>query len=113
MYRRLAEYGGTIDAIFICPCHPNDGCECFKPRPGMLNEIAERLHVSLEGVPFIGDSSRDVEAAVAAGALPVLVRTGEGEATLRSGACPDGIDVYDDLGSAVDALLAARRPIAR
>ena len=54
MYRRLAEYGGTIDAIFICPCHPNDGCECFKPRPGMLNEIAERLHVSLEGVPFIG-----------------------------------------------------------
>ena len=113
MSRRLAEYGGAIDAIFICPCHPNDGCECFKPRPGMLNEISERLRVPLEGVPFIGDSSRDVEAAVAAGARPVLVRTGEGEATLRSGACPDGIDVYDDLASAVDALLAARRPAAR
>ena len=113
MYRRLAEHGGTIDAVFICPCHPNDGCECFKPCPGMLNEIAERLHASLEGVPFIGDSSRDVEAAVAAGALPILVRTGEGEAALRNGAYPDGIDVHDDLGSAVDALLAARRPVAR
>lgn len=110
MYRRLAEHGGTIDAIFICPCHPNDDCECFKPRPGMLYGIAERLHVSLEGVPFIGDSSRDVGAAIAAGARPILVRTGLGEATLSSGACPDGVEVHDDLASAVDALLAGREP---
>ena len=106
MHRRLAEYGGTIDAVFICPCHPNDGCECFKPRPGMLHEIAERLHVTLGGVPFIGDASRDVEAAVAVGARPMLVRTGQGEATLRAGACPEGIEVCDDLASAVDTLLA-------
>ena len=109
MHRRLAEYGGTIDAIFICPCRPNDDCECFKPRPGMLHEIAKRLHVSLEGVPLIGDASRDVEAAIAVGARPILVRTGKGEATLRDGACPDGIEVHDDLASAVDALLAEHR----
>ena len=106
MYRRLAEYGGSIDAIFICPCHPNDGCECFKPRPGMLYEIAERLHVSLDGVPFIGDASRDVEAALATGARPMLVRTGLGEQTLRDGGCPDGVEVHDDLASVVDTLLA-------
>ena len=108
MHRRLAEYGGTIDAIFICPCHPNDDCECFKPRPGMLHEIAGRLHVTLDGVPFIGDASRDVEAAVAVGARPMLVRTGEGEATLHAGACPEGVEVCDDLASAVDTLLAER-----
>ena len=108
MFRRLAEYGGAIDAIFICPCHPNDDCECFKPRPGMLHAIAERLHVSLDGVPFIGDSPRDVEAAMAAGARPILVRTGKGEAALRGGACPDGTEVHDDLASAVDALLAGQ-----
>lgn len=106
MHRRLAEYGGSIDAVFICPCLPGDDCECFKPRPGMLNEIAERLHVSLDGVPFIGDASRDLEAALAVGARPMLVRTGEGEATLRGGACPDGIEIHDDLASAVDTLLA-------
>ena len=109
MHRRLAEYGGAIDAIFVCPCRPNDDCECFKPRPGMLHEIAKRLHVSLEGVPLIGDASRDVEAAIAVGARPILVRTGKGEATLRDGACPDGIEVHDDLASAVDALLAEHR----
>ena len=108
MHRQLAEYGGTIDAIFICPCHPNDGCECFKPRPGMLHEIADRLHVSLDGVPFIGDTSRDIEAALAVGARPMLVRTGEGEKALLGGACPGGIEVHDDLASAVDTLLLER-----
>ena len=107
MHRRLAEYGGTIDAVFICLCLPKHDCECFSPRPSMLHEIAERLHVSLDGVPCIGETPETLQAALAAGARPMLVRTGKGRATARGDICPEGIDVHDDLASAVDTLLAA------
>ena len=107
MHRRLAEYGGTIDAVFICLCLPKHDCECFSPRPSMLHEIAERLHVSLDGVPCIGETPETLQAALAAGARPMLVRTGKGRATARGDICPEGIEVHDDLASAVDTLLAA------
>ena len=107
MHRRLAEYGGTIDAVFICLCLPKHDCECFSPRPSMLHEIAERLHVSLDGVPCIGETPETLQAALAAGARPILVRTGKGRATARGDICPEGIEVHDDLASAVDTLLAA------
>ena len=107
LHHRLAEYGGAIDAIFVCLCLPRHDCECFRPRPSMLHEIAERLHTSLAGVPCIGDTPKVLAAALEAGARPMLVRTGRGEATLRGGACPEGIEVHDDLASAVDVLLAA------
>ena len=107
MLRRLAEYGGTIDAVFICLCLPKHDCECFSPRPSMLHEIAERLHVSLDGVPCIGETPETLQAALAAGARPMLVRTGKGRATARGDICPEGIEVHDDLASAVDTLLAA------
>jgi D-glycero-D-manno-heptose 1,7-bisphosphate phosphatase len=58
-------------------------------------------------VPAIGDSLRDIQAAQASGARPILVRTGKGERTLAEG-IPDGIDVYDDLDAAVTALLEAQ-----
>ena len=107
MHRRLAEYGGTIDAVFICLCLPKHDCECFSPRPSMLHEIAERLHVSLDGVPCIGDTPEALQVALAAGARPMLVRTGKSRAAARGGICLEGIEVHDDLASAVDSLLAA------
>jgi len=106
MHRQLAEVGGRVDAVFICPCLPRDRCPCRKPEPGMLREIAARLHVSLEGVPCIGDEPCDLEAARAAGAAPWLVRTGHGAAAEASGALPGVTRVFDDLAAAADALLA-------
>jgi D-glycero-D-manno-heptose 1,7-bisphosphate phosphatase len=107
MLRQLAEVGGRVDAIFICPCHPRDGCRCRKPAPGLLLAIADRLHLALDGVPYIGDKLIDVEAARAAGASPWLVRTGHGEETLAaSGASLEDVTVVDDLSAAVDRLLA-------
>ncbi len=108
LQRRVAAAGGHLEAIFFCPCLPEEGCACYKPAPGMLREIAARLHVSLETVPFVGDSLRDLEAAAAAGALPVLVRTGNGMRTLQqdASALPAGTRVYDDLAGAADALIA-------
>ena len=101
MYRRLAEYGGTIDAVFICLCLPRHDCECFKPRPSMLHEIAERMHVSLPGVPCVGTSPAFLESALAACARPIRVRTGKGKAAAR-----DDFETHDSLTAAVDALLA-------
>lgn len=109
LHRRLVEHGGHVDAILYCPHAPSDVCACRKPKPGMLRQIAERLHCSLTGVAFIGDSVRDVDAAIAAGAEPFLVLTGEGEEALdaltRRGEPPR--QVHADLNAAVDALLSS------
>ena len=78
LYRLLAAQGGQVEAIFFCPHGPQDNCECRKPKPGLFREIERRLQVSLEGVPAVGDSLRDLQAAQAVGARPLLVRTGKG-----------------------------------
>ncbi|MEW6612181.1 MAG: D-glycero-beta-D-manno-heptose 1,7-bisphosphate 7-phosphatase [Pseudomonadota bacterium] len=102
----LLSMGGHIDAIFYCPHHPEEGCRCRKPAPGLFEEIRERFNTALEGVPAVGDSLRDLEAARAAGAMPILVRTGKGEATLAKGQVPADVPVYENLEAVVKALLA-------
>lgn len=103
--RGLAAVGGHVDAIVFCPHGPDDQCRCRKPLPGMLSEIGERFSVDLKDVPVVGDSKRDLEAAQAVGARPILVRTGKGERTLEKSGELSGIPVYDNLAAAVDALL--------
>ena len=103
MLTELAQHGGHLDGIFICP--DLEG-ECRKPKPGMLVEIEKRAGLSLKKAPFIGDSLRDVQAAITHGALPVLVRTGNGSVTAQSEQLPRNIPIYEDLAEAVDALLA-------
>ncbi len=110
MQNGLSEVGGAIEAIFICACLPSDECECFKPRPGMLLEIAERLRVSLIDVPVIGDAIRDMEVAESVGARPVLVRTGK---LFREGSpeqIPPGVEIHEDLAAVVDVLLGGDPP---
>ena len=65
----------------------------------MLLEIASRFNVSLEDVHMVGDARRDVEAAAAAGARPVLVLTGKGAAAKAEGKLPPGTEIFPDLGS--------------
>ena len=103
--RLLNNLGAGIDMIAFCPHGPDDNCDCRKPKPGMYREIANRFEISLEGVPVIGDSLRDLQAAQEVGAAPILVRTGKGERTLAKGEGLEGIPVYDDLSAAVTALL--------
>lgn len=113
MLDHLAKKGGKIDAIFFCPHEPDDDCECRKPKTGMFKSIANRLKVKLTDVPCIGDSTRDLEAAIGVQASPILVRTGKGEQTESSlkpagGFCRcQGIEVpvYDDLSAAVDDII--------
>ena len=99
MHRAVGQAGGRIDAIFFCPHAADSNCECRKPKPGLLREIASRFGVELEGVPMIGDSLRDVTAAAAAGAQPWLVLTGNGKKTRDAGGLPPGTEIAADLAA--------------
>ncbi|MGH8687553.1 MAG: D-glycero-beta-D-manno-heptose 1,7-bisphosphate 7-phosphatase [Burkholderiales bacterium] len=99
MQRAVQQAGGRIDAIFFCPHAGEAACDCRKPKPGMLLEIGRRLNTPLEGVPMVGDSLRDLEAAAAAGARPVLVLTGKGRRTRDGGGLPPGTEVFPDLAA--------------
>ncbi|MDY6991484.1 MAG: D-glycero-beta-D-manno-heptose 1,7-bisphosphate 7-phosphatase [Pseudomonadota bacterium] len=105
MHKHLAEAGGIIEAITFCPHIPKDNCSCRKPAPGLLNDIAARLGIALKDVPVVGDSLRDLQAAIASGARPILVLTGQGEHTVEELEGFSDVAVYDDLATAVDALL--------
>lgn len=106
----VEEAGGTISGIAFCPHLPDAGCECRKPRVGLLTEIEQVFSVALNGEPFVGDSLRDLEAAIAFGCQPILVRTGKGretEARLISEPALLGevkVPVFDDLASFVATL---------
>jgi D-glycero-D-manno-heptose 1,7-bisphosphate phosphatase len=106
MHKAAGQLGGRIDAVFFCPHAQDADCNCRKPKPGMLLEIAERFNVALADVPVIGDSLRDLQAASEAGARPVLVLTGKGAKTLKAGGLPAGTAVHADLAAAALALAA-------
>ncbi|HTE15437.1 MAG TPA: D-glycero-beta-D-manno-heptose 1,7-bisphosphate 7-phosphatase [Burkholderiales bacterium] len=104
MHKALAQAGARIDAIYFCPHTAEDHCHCRKPKTGMFEDIARRLNTPLAGVPLVGDSIRDLQAAATVGALPMLVLTGNGKKTQRAGALPPGTRVFADLAAAVDAI---------
>lgn len=105
MQRALAAIGGSVDRVFYCPHRPDEDCDCRKPKTGLLEQIAAHYRVDLSGVPLIGDSRKDLDAALAVGARPMLVRTGKGAATEAGLPADSPIPVYNDLAGAVSALL--------
>jgi D-glycero-D-manno-heptose 1,7-bisphosphate phosphatase len=114
MASSIRDKGGRLDSVFFCPHSPAEQCGCRKPKPGMLLEISDRLGIGLSGVPVVGDSLRDLEAAEAAGAIPVLVKTGRGRLTqekLSKGDLSHTLGqtpVYADLAAFTDAVLDGR-----
>jgi D-glycero-D-manno-heptose 1,7-bisphosphate phosphatase len=103
----VAARGGRIDAAYLCPHHPDQGCRCRKPAPGMLFQAAEELDLSLADSYLIGDALSDMQAAQAAGSRGILVLTGRGREQLRllkARGLP-GCTVLADLGAAVDRIL--------
>jgi len=106
MHKALAACGGRVDAIFFCPHTADSNCDCRKPKAGMFDEIARRFGVGLTGVPCVGDGERDLQAAEASQAQPILVLTGKGEKTLREGNFPKNTVIFPDLAFAASALLS-------
>lgn len=104
LQRAAVQAGGRVDAFFFCPHADAAGCECRKPKPGMLLEVARRFNVSLADTYMVGDALKDVQAAVAAGARPVLVLTGKGKKTQTEGNLPAGTKVFADLAAFAEHL---------
>ncbi|WP_448678456.1 D-glycero-beta-D-manno-heptose 1,7-bisphosphate 7-phosphatase [Pseudomonas nicosulfuronedens] len=109
MHQRLRELvaaqGGELGVVVYCPHGPDEGCDCRKPKPGMLLQIAQHYGAELRGTWFVGDSRGDLDAALAVDCQPVLVKTGKGERTLTK-PLPEGTLVFDDLAAVADQLLS-------
>ena len=104
LHAAVAARGGTLDGIAFAPDHPERATDMRKPGAGMLCDLARRLQCDLAGVPFVGDSASDLEAARAVGARPILVRTGKGQRTELEQKAGDAT-VFADLSAVADALL--------
>ena len=76
MHKQMQIQGARIDAVFFCPHTPEEGCDCRKPKPGLMLEIGRRYGVDLSNVPMVADTARDLLAAQAAGCEPHLVLSG-------------------------------------
>jgi D-glycero-D-manno-heptose 1,7-bisphosphate phosphatase len=108
MQRAVADLGGRIDAIEFAPDHPERATDLRKPGPGMLLDLERRLQIDLRTVPAVGDSMDDIEAARAAKAQPVLVRTGRGNETVeKHTARLKDVKIYDDLAAFVTDVLGS------
>ncbi|NJN51054.1 MAG: D-glycero-beta-D-manno-heptose 1,7-bisphosphate 7-phosphatase [Gammaproteobacteria bacterium] len=103
----LGAQGAALDGIYFCPHAPAAGCDCRKPKPGLLKTAMAELGFAPTQTTMVGDSLRDVQAAIAAACMPVLVRTGHG-ARAEGAARGLGVDaIFDDLDAATDALVTA------
>ncbi|OIQ00846.1 MAG: histidinol phosphate phosphatase [Zetaproteobacteria bacterium CG2_30_46_52] len=100
--------GGSFDVISYCPHNPEAGCDCRKPKAGLLLQVLRELGVNPDEAVMVGDSLRDVQAAIAAGVSAVLVSSGYGDAQSiwqKAQALQPGIKMYDNLASYVETLL--------
>lgn len=100
---RVRAAGGRIDAIYICPHRPDEGCACRKPKPGLLLDAAADLHLDLRQCVFIGDSIADLNAARAAGCQPIMVCTGrQAQAIMQLAEAEHSLVLVADLLAAVE-----------
>jgi len=116
----LGRSGGFLDAIYVCPHHPENGfvgevielkipCDCRKPKAGLLLKAKADLSIDLTRSWMVGDSAADIGAARAAGVRSILVRTGGAVSTMLDEE-PDY--ELDDLSSAADFIVSGHAALA-
>jgi len=104
----IEEAGGAIAHVAYCPHAPDEGCACRKPLPRLVHESLEALQMQAEQARMIGDSLRDVQAALSAGVMPILVQSGYGDAVKiarQAQQLDASIAIHADLNAAVNQLL--------
>ena len=104
----VSDRGGRITDVFFCPHRPDEGCDCRKPKPGLILAACRRHGIDASRSIMIGDTAKDILAGQAAGCgQTFLVRTGDADKALdtlaRKGCRPDLIAA--DLAGAVDWIL--------
>lgn len=101
----LARVGGHVDAIFFCPHAAREHCGCRKPAPGLLREIEKRYRQSIAGVPVIGSTAQDADAALAAAARPIMLSGRDGGTYPEDRADLRTVPCFEDLATATCYLL--------
>ena len=110
MRQAVTDAGGDLGRIVFCPHHPDNNCDCRKPRPGLLTRLARQYGVPINGVPMVGDSERDIAAAKAVSGRPILVLTGNGQNTAAVLAeNNEEVETYPDLQAVAKQLIANSR----
>jgi len=104
MRGELREAGASIDAIYVCPHHPDEGCECRKPKPTLLVKAADELGILLEHSYMVGDDAKDIQAGKAAGCRTIWLNTDSMGQRLASG--PPSDHIAANLSEAVEWLLS-------
>lgn len=107
--KELSEHNGYLSLWRFCPHHPDDNCSCRKPNSAMLLDCMEELAVEPSAVAFIGDSLKDMQAAIDARCLPVLVLTGNDPAVEKAARALGVSFVADNLHAACEAILQHNR----
>lgn len=100
----LGEAGASVDALYWCSHHPDQGCECRKPGTGLVARAVDELQIDAAGSYVVGDKVSDLELAANIGARGVLVLTGKGAAEAEKLSSPAAF-VARDLKEAVDWIL--------
>jgi len=103
----VEQAGGQIDVICYCPQAPDSGCNCRKPRTGLLEQITDALDQPVQGAWLVGDHLKDMQMAIAGGCKPVMVLTGKGSQQLATlpAALHSLVQVVDDLAEAARHVL--------
>jgi D-glycero-D-manno-heptose 1,7-bisphosphate phosphatase len=108
--RKLKLLGGNITKIYYCPHLPKQNCQCRKPNTGMLDALEKDFDISVQGVPFIGDSEKDIELAYRKSCQPILVKTGKGNKLIKKGfknsLLTEYTQIFNNLDSACKHLLS-------
>ena len=107
MIYEIERNGGRVKALYYCPHKPDDGCECRKPKPGMVIRAAREFGIKPSESYLVGDNITDIQAGMQVGCKTILVKTGLGKGYLRGrsqlSVYPDYI--VSDLSEAVQLLL--------
>ncbi|MFZ5917859.1 MAG: D-glycero-beta-D-manno-heptose 1,7-bisphosphate 7-phosphatase [Chloroflexota bacterium] len=113
MVAELEAHGGRVAGVYYCPHRPDEGCECRKPRPGLLLQAARELGISLQDSYLVGDAVSDIQAAQAAGVPAYMVLTGRGQQQYLE-SIRQGMGDFRptlDLWQAVDSILRLESPL--
>ena len=102
--QQFAAAGARVDRYYVCPHHPDDNCDCRKPKPKSLLDAAAEYVLALDQCFMVGDRSSDIQCGQRAGTRTVLVLTGAGQATLAKGEVQPDF-VATDVSAAADWIL--------
>lgn len=107
LVQQLRVVGVRVHFIAACPHHPDVGCSCRKPAPGLFHGIASELGYAPSQCLVVGDKECDLGMGRAVGARTALVRTGYGAETEEQTPIPPDY-VADDLAHLAALVFSAK-----